>query len=155
MKNLFGANAPTNRILGSFTMLMLILLVAIGFTSCKDQSKSEVSPETELTAKVNLQGVQSNFDIEGHGDQKSLYFEIGGKGSKGTSSGGECTISDIGGRGTTGEYSISDIGGKNTSSTGNHTLNVTEVNRDVNLIRRIPESFTADIGGRGTSGTGF
>jgi hypothetical protein len=245
MKNLFGAAAPTNRVLGSFKFLVLIVLVAIGFTSCKDQSKLEVSPETELTAKVNLQGVKSNFDIGGKGGQERRNFDIGGnqtgtrrycelcsgqevektseiggqsttrsysdiggnqappprrickvysngeigggknsngglektsetggrgsqgttgeytisdiggKGGKGTSTGGENYSSDIGGKSTTGEYSISDIGGKSSGTTGNYTLNVIEGKRDMRVIRRILEPFSADIGGRGSSGTGL
>jgi hypothetical protein len=142
MKNLIGAFAPTNRIFGSFKFLMLIVLVTIGFTSCKDQSKSEVSQETELIAKADLQGVQSNFDIGGNGGQERRNFDIGGIGGGQTpprricemystkeigggknSNGGLEKPSDTGGRGnqgTTGEYSISDIGGgtggKGTSS---------------------------------------
>lgn len=157
MKNLIGAIAPTNRILGSFKFLMLIVLVAIGFTSCKDQSKSEVSPETELIAKADLQGAQSNFGIGGNGGQERRNFDIGGIGGGQTpprricemystkeigggknSNGGLEKPSDTGGRGnqgTTGEYAVSDIGGRNTNSTGNYTSN--------------------DIGGRGTNtGTG-
>ena len=257
MKNLIGAYAPTNRILISFKMLMLIVLLAIGFASCKDQSKSEVSTETELIAKSNFQNSEKSFDIGGQGIPRTFcdiggnggqerrniaiggnqtgtrrycelcigqevektseiggqsttrsysdiggnqappprricevyytseiggcknsngglekasdtggrgsqgitgeytIFDIGGKGGKGTSTGGEYYSSDIGGRSTTGEYSISDIGGRSTSSTGNYTLNVSEGKRDMRVIRRILEPFSADIGGRDTSGTGL
>jgi hypothetical protein len=157
MKNLIGAVAPTNRVLVSFKFLMLIVLVAIGFTSCKDQSKSEVSQETELIAKADLQGAQSNFDIGGNGGQERRNFDIGGIGGGQTPPRRICEMystkeigggknsngclekpSDTGGRGnqgTTGEYAVSDIGGRNTNSTGNYTSN--------------------DIGGRGTNtGTG-
>ena len=145
MKNLIGAVAPTNRVLVSFKFLMLIVLVAIGFTSCKDQSKSEVSPETELIAKADLQGAQSNFDIGGNGGQERRNFDIGGIGGGQTPPRRICEMystkeigggknsngclekpSDTGGRGnqgTTGEYAVSDIGGRNTNSTGNYTSN--------------------------------
>lgn len=272
MKNLFGAAAPTNRVLKSFKMLMLIVLVAIGFTSCNDQSKSEVSPKTELLEKTDLEKLASNpeiggnqtgsrrfchfqksfdigggtggqerrnFDIGGssagqvpprricdlclgydvknkstiggQGTTKSYsdiggnqsvpprricnvyskteigggknstgglqiapdidgskgtstgtgqinsynQFDIGGKGGKGTSTGGEYYSSDIGGRSTTEEYTISDIGGKSTSTTGNFTLNDIEGKKDLRVIRRKLEPFVSDIGGRGSSGTGL
>ena len=142
MKNLIGADAPTNRVLRSFKILMLFVLVAIGVTSCKDQSKSKVSTETELIAKVDLQDAQSNFDIGGNGGQERRNFDIGGIGGGQApprricemystkeigggknSTGGLEKTSDTGGRcnqGTTGEYAISDIGGgtggKGTSS---------------------------------------
>lgn len=219
MKNLIGAIAPTNRVLGSFKMLMLIIMVAIGFTSCKDQSKSEVSPKTELIGKTDFEKLESNLEIGGNqtggrrlchfeksfdigggtGGQERRNFDIGGAGvgqvplrricnvySKAeigggkNSTGGLQIASDIGGKGTStstgqissynqfdiggkggrgtssgGEYYSSEIGGKSTSTTGNYALNVIEGKRDMKVIRRILEPFTADIGGRGTSGTGF
>ena len=112
MKNLIGAVAPKNRVLGSFKMLMLVLLVTIGFTSCKDQFKSQVSPETELTAKRNLHDLQINFDIGGKGTGTGTG-EIGGQSFL-------RILTDIGGRqsGGTGNYVLNDIGGVRGTSTG-------------------------------------
>jgi len=171
MKNLIGAVAPTNRILGSFKFLMLIVLVAIGFTSCKDQSKTEVSQETELIAKADLQGAQSNFDIGGNGGQERRNFDIGGIGGGQTaprricemystkeigggknSNGGLEKPSDTGGRGNqgkTGDYTISDIGGR--STTGEYSIS------DIGGRNTTSSgNYTSnDIGGRGTNtGTG-
>ena len=100
MKNLIGAVAPTNRVLGSFKILMLIVLVAIGFTSCKDQSKPENLPETELIAKTDLHDVPSNFDTGGGKNSNGGLekpSDTGGKGGTGTSSGGDYCVSDTGG----------------------------------------------------------
>jgi len=240
MKNLFGAIAPTNRVLESFKFLMLVVLVAIGFTSCKDQSKFGVSTETEIIAKSDLQDAQSNFDGQGTtrkfcdigggiggqerrnlaiggsgigqtplrricdlclgkepertsfiGGQSTTRsysdiggnqapprricdahskIEIGGKGGKGTSSGGEYYSSDIGGRSTTGESSISDIGGRGTntgtgeysisdiggkSTTGEYAISNIEDKSDVLVIGRKLEPFSADIGGRSSVPSGL
>lgn len=176
MKNLIGAFAPTNRVLGSFKILMLIVLVAIGFTSCKDQSKSEVSPETELIVKTDLHDSQSNFDIGG-GKSSDGGLEkpsdTGGRGSQGTT--GEFTISDIGGRGTSsdtgqidstddlddldtggrggkgtstgGDYNISDIGGGTGGGRGTGT-GTGEIDGQA-----VPRTLT-DIGGRQSGDTG-
>ncbi len=180
MKNLFGAVAPTNRVLRSFNFLMLIVLVAIGFTSCKDQSKSEVSTETELIAKADLQGVQSNFDIGGHGGQERRGFDIGGIGGGQTpprricevystkeigggknSNGGLEKPSDTGGRGnqgTTGEYAVSDIGGgtggKGTSSdTGQiDSLDDFDTGGSKGTNTNTGEYSFADTGGKNSTG---
>jgi hypothetical protein len=131
MKNLIGAVAPTNRVLGSFKFLMLIVLVAIGFTSCKDQSKKEVSPETELIAKSVLQDVQSNFDTGGGKNSNGGIEKPSDTGGKGTSSDTGQLYSvynsenlDTGGRGNElGKGGISDTGGskgRGTSTTGDY-----------------------------------
>ena len=128
MKNLIGAVAPTNRVLRSFKILMLIVLVAIGFTSCKDQSKSEDLPKTELIAKTDLHDAPSNFDTGGGKNSNGGLekpSDTGGKGGTGTSTGGDYSVSDTGGRGTgTGDivgyyasqYPSDTGGGKGTSS---------------------------------------
>lgn len=126
MKNLFGAAAPTNRVLGSFKFLMLIVLVAIGFTSCKDQSKKEVLPETELIAKSNLLDVQSNFDTGGNkglnGEliQTSVFdYDTGGKNSTGGMEKQGTSVCDTGGkgdRGTTEQFSAIETGGAKKTS---------------------------------------
>ena len=51
MKNLLGATASTNRIFRSIKMLMLVLLMTIGFTSCDDQSNSDTLPQSEFNLK--------------------------------------------------------------------------------------------------------
>ena len=172
MKNLFGADAPTTSVLGSIKILMLVVLVTIGFASCKDQCKSEVSPGTELIAKTDLQDAQSNFDIGGHGGQERRGFDIGGIGGGQTpprricevystreigggknSNGGLEKTSDTGGRGnqgTTGEYTVSGIGGRNTTSTGNYTSNDIG-GRGTNT--GTGEYSISDIGGKGSKGT--
>lgn len=132
MKNLIGAFAPTNRFLRSFNFLMLIVLVTIGFASCKDQSKSDVSPETALIAKSDFQDSQSNFDTGGKGtssDIGQIYVSYnlddsatGGRGNE-LGTGG---FSDTGGKGdsNTKQYSILDTGGSNggKSTTGDYTV---------------------------------
>lgn len=161
MKNLIGATAPTNRVLKSFKILMLIVLVAIGFTSCKDQSKKEVSSETELIAKSNLKHLESNFEIGGNQASPRRVCEIystneigGGK----NSTGGLQLTSDIGGRGGKGTSSgtgqltsITDIGGRSTSTTGNYVFNDIGGSRDHVIIRRTPIPFSSDIGGKSNS----
>lgn len=198
MKNLIGVFAPTNRILSSFKVLMLLVLLAIGFTSCKDRSKSKVSPEKEFIDKSNLCNSQLSSDIGGGksskgGLQKSFVIvgcqtpprhiygmysisEIGGgknsngglgktsvtggRGIQGTTS--DYAVSDIGGKGTsigTGQIisvnklTLSDIGGKGgkgTSTGGVYTITEIGRNSSINTISR----NIADIGGRQTNTTG-
>lgn len=151
MKNLIGAVAPTNRFLGSFKILMLIVLVTIGFVSCKDQSKLDVNRETVLIAKSDFQDSESNFDTGGKNSNGGLE-KSSDTGGKGTSSDtgqiysfynledldtggrgnelGTGGISDTGGskgKGTStdGEYFVSDIGGKKNPSFGKYTSNDT------------------------------
>ena len=130
MKNLIGAVAPTNRVLRSFKILMLIVLVAIGFTSCKDQSKSEDLPKTEFIAKTDLHDAPSNFDTGGGKSTNGgldIPSDTGGKGGTGTSTSDDYCVSDTGGRGSgtgTGDivgyhdsqYPSDTGGGKGTSS---------------------------------------
>lgn len=144
MKNLIGAVAPTNRVLGSFKFLMLIVLVTIGFASCKDQSKLDVNPETELIAKSDFQDSEINFDTGGKnstgglekssdtggkgtssdtGQIYSFYhledLDTGGKGNELGTGGISDTGGSKGGKSTTGDYSNFDTGGnKGTSTTG-------------------------------------
>ncbi|MBK8599635.1 MAG: hypothetical protein IPN80_02950 [Flavobacterium sp.] len=180
MKNLFGAVAPTNRVLGSFKVLMLILLVTIGFTSCKDQSKSEVSQESEFNSKTDFQNSQNSFDISGNETNTKEFLDIGGNqvppggfcepsvgkeigkvsdiGGK-NSNGGLEKPSDTGGRGnqgTTSEYTISDIGGKGTSSDTGQIDSPDDLD-DLDTGGRGTNTNTgeysiADIGGRSTTG---
>ena len=153
MKNLIGAIAPTNRILGSFKFLMLIVLVAIGFTSCKDQSKSEVSPETELIAKTDFQNSEDRFDIGGQGTPRK-FCDIGGNGGQ------ERRNFDIGGIGG-GQtpprricemYSTKEIGGGKNSNGGLEKPSDTGGRGNQGTTG---EYAVSDIGGRGTNtGTG-
>lgn len=179
MKNLFGAAAPTNRVLKSFKMLMLIVFVAIGFTSCNDQSKSEVSPKTELLEKTDLEKLASNpeiggnqtggrrfchfqksFDIGGGtGGQERRNFDIGGSGAGQVPPKRICDLclgydvknkSTIGGLSTTRSYS--DIGG-NQSVPPRRICNVyskTEIGGGKNSTGGL--QIASDIGGgKGTS----
>lgn len=147
MKNLIVAFAPTNRFLGSFKFLMLIVLVTIGFASCKDRCKSDVSPETALIAKSDLQDARSNFDSGGKNSNGGLEksSDTGGKGTSSdigqiyvsynlddSATGGRGNelgtggFSDTGGKGdsNTKQYSILDTGGSNggKSTTGDYTV---------------------------------
>ena len=123
MKNLIGAVAPKYRVLKSFKFLMLIVLVAIGFISCNDQFKSQVSKETQSIAKSNFQDSQSNFDTGGKNSTGGIEIssDTGGKGT--SSDTGQIYVSynledtETGGRGNgLGTGGISDTGGKNSTS---------------------------------------
>jgi hypothetical protein len=156
MKNLFGAAAPTNRFLGSFKVLMLVVLVAIGFTSCKDQSKSKVSTETELIAKSKFQNSEDRFDIGGQGTPRK-FCDIGGNGGQ------ERRNFDIGGIGG-GQtpprricemYSTKEIGGGKSSDGGLGMLNTLSPGtaRIGGKSTGGGEYSTCDIGGRGSTDT--
>ena len=144
MKNLFGAVAPTNRVLGSFKVLMLILLVTIGFTSCKDQSKSEVSSESELISKSGFQGTESIMDIGGNQVPPGGFCE-----QRSNQKGHE--FSTIGGgKDDIGDYTIFNIGGGKDpiGGPGKHDIlssNTIEISRK-SILR---EYTISAIGGRG------
>lgn len=76
MKNLFGAAAPTQRIFISFKLLMLVLLLTFGFTSCKDQSKSNVSPQSELIATSDFQDAEGIMVIGGNSVPPGGFHEF-------------------------------------------------------------------------------
>lgn len=120
---------------------------------------------TSTTLKADIggsKGIKGEFidnqdeisDIGGRNSTTSGNFsveDIGGRNGTGTSTAGEFQITDIGGRSTTGEYSISDIGGRSTNSTGNFSSNDIGGSRDHVIIRRIPIPFTSEIGGKSTT----
>lgn len=139
MKNLFGAVAPTLSIFRSFKVLMLLLLVTIGFASCENQSKLEILPQTDLTAKNDLPDVQTDFDIGGRNDTSTGNYTINDVGDKsisptlenrpvmsiGSYNDIECdteyVIAEIGGRdssGGLGSLSFLEIGGRGGTGTG-------------------------------------
>ena len=135
MKNLIGAAAPTQRIFKSFKFLMLVVLVTFGFTSCKDQSKSNVSQESELIEKSNFQDEVGSIDIGGNQLPPGGFCELysnrksdntstigGGKssdGGLGMLNALSSSTTGIGGKSSGGgDYSISDIGGRGNTDTG-------------------------------------
>ena len=87
MKNLIGAVAPTLSIFKSFKTLMLILFLTIGFASCKNKSNTEVLPQTDLNATINLHDAQTDFDIGGRNDTSTGNYatnDIGGRSTEPT-----------------------------------------------------------------------
>jgi len=98
MKNLFGAVASTHRIFSSIKMLMLVLFMTIGFTSCDDQSNSDILPKSEFNLKSDFDesfsrctcGLSTDGEIGGckgiKGECATLSRDSigGGKSSSGT-----------------------------------------------------------------------
>lgn len=150
MKKLNSALAQ-NGILKSIALVMLVLVATFGVAL----SVESFTTHSEIVGSKCVKGEIAASDIGGKnspgGLENSLtsIYKIGGKGVKGT--GGDISVSDIGGRGTnpTGEYSFCNIGGRSQApsygcsfcviggknpSTGQYTVCFDELNSEPNLI---------------------
>ena len=153
MKNLLGATASTNRIFRSIKMLMLVLLMTIGFTSCDDQSNSDTLPKSEFNLKSDFDESFSRCTCG-----LSTDGEIGGcKGIK-----GECATlsrdSIGGGKSSSGILQRSstvtnEIGERKDTSTGNYTSKEIGGSKDNVIIKRESHRDSSDIGGGGKGST--
>lgn len=153
MKNLFGAVASTHRIFSSIKMLMLVLFMTIGFTSCDDQSNSDILPKSEFNLKSDFDESFSRCTCG-----LSTDGEIGGcKGIK-----GECATlsrdSIGGGKSSSGTLQRSstqtnEIDGRKDTSTGNYSSKEIGGSKDNIIIKRESHRDSSDIGGGGKGST--
>ena len=144
MKNLIGAAAPTQRIFRSFKFLMLVVLVTFGFTSCKDQTKSNVSPESEFTTKSDFQEAESITDIGGNQVPPGGFCECA------SNPNADKTVTIGGIKDDTGQLAFFDIGGGKDAGggPGKHDIlspSSSEISRKSSTL---VYAFSA-IGGRG------
>ncbi|MFV8339328.1 hypothetical protein ACNQGL_08645 [Flavobacterium sp. LB3P21] len=125
----------------------------IGFTSCDDQSNSDILPKSEFNLKSDFDESSSRCTCG-----LSTDGEIGGcKGIK-----GECATlfrdSIGGGKSSSGTLQrsptqINEIGGRKDTSTGNYTYKEIGGSKDNVIIKRESHRDSSDIGGGGKGST--
>ena len=171
MKNIFGAKAQTANFVKSISLLMLVFLVAFGFTSCKNETAAAVTTPTNYESVMDTKAITVPVEVEtgkqlqelgtnSEIDYKSLCIGGGGIGGQErrtlTIGGGQAvprSATDIGGTGVT--RRLIAIGGNGVGSA--MPRNMTDIGgqscpRQLSEIggNQTGHRLFADIGGNGS-----
>jgi len=64
MKNIFGAKAQAATFVKSIVVLMLVFLVTLGVTSCKNETAPAVAPTTNYESVLDTKAITAPFEVE-------------------------------------------------------------------------------------------